>query len=205
MMVRKPKQQRAKVTVDTIIQAGFIAVSQSGIHGATTRQIAEISGIGVGSLYEYFENKEAIYQAMNQHFVNDIVDMLRKLTPNLVRLNLHDVVELLLNSFSDLLRKDGGIYLKYVRYSRYSPLIETALMEFAMRYAMHNPKFLRLENMATINYICITGGIFSVIRHLSTPTPNVTFDQLLEGLSRMTTSYFDAEFARLDQVEKPGH
>lgn len=198
-MVRKPTQQRAKVTVDTIIQAGFIAVAKSGIRDATTRQIAEISGIGVGSLYEYFKNKEAIYVAMNQRFVDDIVAMLRRLTPELVRLNLHDLVELLLRNFGDLLQKDDAVYLKYVRYSRYSPHIESALMEMAMHYVMNNPKYLRLTNIPTINYICINGGIYSVVRHLSSPPPNVSFEDMVQGLSRMTTSYVEAELALLPQ------
>ncbi|MDE2421538.1 MAG: TetR/AcrR family transcriptional regulator [Gammaproteobacteria bacterium] len=198
-MVRKPTQQRAKVTVDTIIQAGFIAVAKSGMRDATTRQIAEISGIGVGSLYEYFKNKEAIYEAMNQRFVDDIVLMLRRLTPELVRLNLQDLVELLLRNFGDLLQKDNAVYLKYVRYSRYSPQIESALMEMAMHYVMNNPRYLRLSNMPTITYICINGGIYSIVRHLSSPPPNVSYEDMVQGLARMTTSYVDAELARLPQ------
>jgi AcrR family transcriptional regulator len=199
-MVRKPKQQRAKVTVDTIIEAGFIVVAQSGMREATTRQIADVSGIGVGSLYEYFKNKEAIFEAMNQKFVDDIVVMLRALTPSLIRLNLQELVGLLLRNFSELLQKNDGVYLKYVRYSRYSPQVESALMEMAMHYVMHNPKYLRLTNMSTITYICINAGIYSLVRHLSSPHPNVTIDDLLEGISRMTISYFEAELARVPQI-----
>jgi len=199
-MVRKPKQQRAKVTVDTIIQAGFIVVAQSGMREATTRQIADVSGIGVGSLYEYFKNKEAIFEAMNQKFVDDIVIMLRTLTPSLIRLNLQELVEILLRNFSELLQNNDGVYLKYVRYSRYSPQVESALMEMAMHYVMHNPKYLRLSNMATVTYICINAGIYSLVRHLSSPHPNVTFEELLQGLSRMTISYFEAELARVPKI-----
>ena len=56
MSTRKPRQARAKVTVDTIIEAGFIAVALHGPSGTTTRHIAEIAGVSVGSLYEYFKN-----------------------------------------------------------------------------------------------------------------------------------------------------
>lgn len=68
MTTRKPRQTRAKVTVDTIIEAGFIAVALHGPSGTTTRHIAEIAGVSVGSLYEYFKNKEEIYDAMNHFF-----------------------------------------------------------------------------------------------------------------------------------------
>ncbi|WP_413140842.1 TetR/AcrR family transcriptional regulator, partial [Acinetobacter baumannii] len=56
MSTRKPRQARAKVTVDTIIEAGFIAVALHGPSGTTTRHIAEIAGVSVGSLYEYFRH-----------------------------------------------------------------------------------------------------------------------------------------------------
>ena len=54
----KARQARAKVTVDTIIEAGFIAVALHGPSGTTTRHIAEIAGVSVGSLYEYFKTKK---------------------------------------------------------------------------------------------------------------------------------------------------
>jgi hypothetical protein len=47
--------------------------------------------------------------------------------------------------------------------------------------------------MATINYICINGGIQCVIRHLSAPNPNMSFHELIDGLGRMTTSYVNSE------------
>ena len=80
-MTRKPQQQRAKATVDAIVEAGFICVADRGAAGTTTRHIADVAGISVGSLYEYFANKEMIFDAMNQRFVADVVAMLQPLVP----------------------------------------------------------------------------------------------------------------------------
>ena len=79
MGTRKPRQTRSKVTVDTIIEAGFIAVATNGTSG-TTRHIADIAGVSVGSLYEYFKNKEEIYDAMAKSFVKEVLDMVKELT-----------------------------------------------------------------------------------------------------------------------------
>jgi AcrR family transcriptional regulator len=202
-MARKPQQKRAKVTVETIIEAGFISVAQSGIEGTTTRQIAEIAGIGVGSLYEYFTNKEDIYDAMSQHFVNEVLKMLRDSTDELVRMSLEDLVRKMLIQFSDLLQKNEGRYLKCIRYAghfeyaRYAQQVESALTEIVMRYVMMNPQYLRLPDIATMSYICINGGIFTVIRQLSFPSHVVSFDGLVNGLCRMISSYVDAEMAAL--------
>ena len=80
---KAPTQQRSRATVDAIIEAGFICVAELGITGTTTRHIAERAGISVGSLYEYFSNKQAIYEAMNQRMVTDVVAMIQPLLPQL--------------------------------------------------------------------------------------------------------------------------
>ena len=59
-MPRKPQQQRAKATVASIVEAAMIVLATQGPKGVTTRKIADVAGIGVGSLYEYFTCKEDI-------------------------------------------------------------------------------------------------------------------------------------------------
>ena len=48
-----------------------------------------------GSLYEYFKNKEEIYDAMNHYFVSEILDMIKELTPTILELELEPVIEMI--------------------------------------------------------------------------------------------------------------
>lgn len=95
MATRKPRQNRSKVTVDTIIEAGFIAVAANGTSGTTTRHIADIAGVSVGSLYEYFKNKEEIYDAMAKSFVKEVLDMVKELTPIIVEMELEPLFQMI--------------------------------------------------------------------------------------------------------------
>ena len=204
-MARKPQQKRAKVTVEAIIEAGFISVAQDGLEGSTTRQISEIAGISVGSLYEYFENKEAIYQAMSDHFIDEVLQMLQAQATAIVQLDLPDVVQLLLYQFSALLQRDNARYLICIKYAgqfdyvRYAQKVESALVEMVMRYVMHHPKYFRLDNMATMIYVCINGAIFLVIRHLILPNPSISFDDAVRGTCKMIESYVNAELAAISE------
>lgn len=204
-MARKPSQKRAKITVEAIVEAGFICVATRGMDGTTTRHIAEIAGISVGSLYEYFENKEAVYLAMNQHFTDEVLAMLKRLTPELIQLSLAAAIEKMLYEFSELLKKNDERYLKCIRYAgqfqydRYANQLETALMDIVMRYVMHNPQYLKIPDIPTVAYIGINGGIFTVIRHLILPNPNISFEQMVNGMTRMINSYVNAELAALKQ------
>lgn len=204
-MARKPSQKRAKITVEAIVEAGFICVATRGMDGTTTRHIAEIAGISVGSLYEYFENKEAVYLAMNQYFTDEVLAMLKRLTPELIQLSLAAAIEKMLYEFSELLKKNDERYLKCIRYAgqfqydRYANQLETALMDIVMRYVMHNPQYLKIPDIPTVAYIGINGGIFTVIRHLILPNPNISFEQMVNGMTRMINSYVNAELAALKQ------
>jgi AcrR family transcriptional regulator len=61
---RKPTQARAHATMDTIFEATARIIERDGIVALNTNRIAERAGISIGTLYEYFPNKEAILIAM---------------------------------------------------------------------------------------------------------------------------------------------
>jgi AcrR family transcriptional regulator len=61
---RKPRQERAIDTVEVILEATARILQQEGPAALNTNYIAERAGISVGTLYQYYSNKEAILVAM---------------------------------------------------------------------------------------------------------------------------------------------
>jgi AcrR family transcriptional regulator len=57
---RKPKQRRSRFTCEVIFSAVTQILETKGEAALTTNAIAERAGVSVGSLYQYFLNKEAI-------------------------------------------------------------------------------------------------------------------------------------------------
>ncbi|MDH0562588.1 TetR/AcrR family transcriptional regulator [Acinetobacter courvalinii] len=202
MATRKPRQSRSKVTVDTIIEAGFIAVATNGTSGTTTRHIADIAGVSVGSLYEYFKNKEEIYDAMAKTFVKEVLDMVKELTPIIIQQELEPLFEMIFYTFRDLLTRDDDRYLICLRYAtelkyeKYIGQIEMALMEVLMKYMIRHPRYLKVNNLSVTAYISINSSIFNVARHLILPNPQISFDEMVKGLSTMIISYIEAELAK---------
>jgi AcrR family transcriptional regulator len=198
-MARKPQQQRSKATVDAIIQAGFICVAERGAGATTTRHIADTAGISVGSLYEYFQNKEAVFDAMSQRMVEEVVAMLARLTPQITRLPLGEAVKLMLTHFGDFLSANDQRYLKCTRQAMnvdlkdYIGPISKILTEIVMQHIMHHPEHMRLRRIPAMSYIFINGGIFSVVRHLSDPNPPITYEELAQGLADMVDHYVAQE------------
>ena len=66
----QPKQSRAEVTADIIIQAAIHAIeSAEEIEEVTSQNLALKSGFSVGSLYRYFKNKDDLYTSVWRFFV----------------------------------------------------------------------------------------------------------------------------------------
>jgi AcrR family transcriptional regulator len=57
---KTPKQSRAVVTVDAILQAAARILVEQGYEKLNTNEVAKIAGVSVGSLYQYFPNKQAL-------------------------------------------------------------------------------------------------------------------------------------------------
>ncbi len=61
---KKPAQSRSAATVEAIQEAAARILETRGSSGYNTNDIATLAGISVGSLYQYFPNKEAITAAL---------------------------------------------------------------------------------------------------------------------------------------------
>jgi len=57
---KKPLQARSTVTVDAIVEATIRILRRDGWAACTTTRIATLAGVSVGSLYQYFPNRNAI-------------------------------------------------------------------------------------------------------------------------------------------------
>ena len=61
-----PQQSRAEQTVATILEAAARVLETKGMDGMNTNLVAQRAGVGVGSLYQYFPNKDAIIVALSK-------------------------------------------------------------------------------------------------------------------------------------------
>lgn len=70
-----PQQDRSRVTVKAILEATTHILTERGYEKANTNHIADRAGISIGSLYQYFPNKEALMAALMEQHSNEIVEL----------------------------------------------------------------------------------------------------------------------------------
>jgi len=69
----KGKQPRSKQTIKTILDAAAQVLIEQGYSKASTNRIAEKSGYSVGTLYQYFDDKEDLYRELVEQEMEKIV------------------------------------------------------------------------------------------------------------------------------------
>ena len=89
---KKPVQGRSRVTVDAIIEASARLFVRDGYPNTTTNRIAELAGVSVGSLYEYFPNKASILLALLQRQVENTLSLMRERLEGVRGKPLEDIV-----------------------------------------------------------------------------------------------------------------
>ncbi|MBH0115211.1 TetR/AcrR family transcriptional regulator [Novosphingobium sp. YJ-S2-02] len=61
---KQPRQVRAQHTVNAIIEASARILEEQGHGGFTTNAVAELAGASIGTLYQYFPDKNALLGAL---------------------------------------------------------------------------------------------------------------------------------------------
>jgi AcrR family transcriptional regulator len=69
---RRPQQRRARQTVDAVLDAVARILKREGMKAVTTNRIAEVAGVSIGSVYQYFPDKRAIFVALHQRHIEEI-------------------------------------------------------------------------------------------------------------------------------------
>jgi len=95
---KKPLQQRSQLMVETILEATARVLSRRGYEGTNTNVIAETAGISVGSIYQYFPNKDALIAALHERMSQRIFAVIRDTIENASANNLREAVAVLVHA-----------------------------------------------------------------------------------------------------------
>jgi len=82
---KRPVQQRSRLTVDQILEAAARVFAERGFAGATTNRIAERAGVSIGSLYQYFPNKDTILVALHAQHMDSASAVLKGMMEEALR------------------------------------------------------------------------------------------------------------------------
>jgi len=81
---KRPIQGRSRHTVEAILEAAAQVLERAGYAETTTDLVAERAGVSIGTLYQYFPNKDALLLALAERHGNAARSVLEPLLRELV-------------------------------------------------------------------------------------------------------------------------
>lgn len=117
--------------MDIIIEATAQILKQEGPDGASTNRIAARAGVSVGSIYQYFPNKEALFAAVARRLVVTMEQVLAEQLPQLISEEPEAAVYGLIRAIWALQQEDPILYQRISRLEL--PEAEAVLESFEAR------------------------------------------------------------------------
>jgi AcrR family transcriptional regulator len=74
---KQPRQARSQATVNAVLEAAVQVLEREGANAATTTRIAEVAGVSIGTLYQYFSHRDAVFDALQDREFERVLDLMR--------------------------------------------------------------------------------------------------------------------------------
>ncbi|MBB2487842.1 TetR family transcriptional regulator [Mitsuaria sp. WAJ17] len=88
-----PSQARSRRMVDAILEAAAGVLAERGYAGTSTNLVAERAGVSVGSVYQYFPNKDSLVAALHERHAGQMYQVIEAVLGTGQRGNLRSQVE----------------------------------------------------------------------------------------------------------------
>ncbi len=111
---KKPAQQRSRDTWATILEAAAQVLARHGYAKTTTNLIAERAWVSVGTVYEYFPNKDVLLSELQSHWNDTCWRHVQNLPPHDPSLPLEHSVRLMFEHWVGVLLLNPELYAALV-------------------------------------------------------------------------------------------
>jgi AcrR family transcriptional regulator len=98
---KTPIQARSTVTVGAISEATIQVLLSHGADRLTTTRVAERAGVSVGTLYQYYPNKESLLFAVMAHHLNRVAARVEAACKSACHLPLAEMIGRMVEAFVD--------------------------------------------------------------------------------------------------------
>ena len=143
---RQPKQKRSQERVEQILDAAAIVFDEVGFEAATTHAIASKANTAVGSLYQFFPDKLAIFNALELRHVERVYVMWEKLSrPEIVQLPFTDFIHTLVVQTQQLLEQPTS-RIVFIQFFTSPTIFKNIDVSFTQEAIQFMAKLLKTRN-----------------------------------------------------------
>ncbi len=111
---KRPKQSRSRVLYDSLVEATKRLLASEGVAAVTTARVAELAGVSIGSLYQYFPSREALIAAVIDHRLEADLQELMPMLEGLRAVELDEAIRGLIEVVVRYYRDETSLYREMV-------------------------------------------------------------------------------------------
>lgn len=192
-LIKIPRQQRARDTVHTILDGTVKLLNGPDSSELTTNRVAEVSGVSIGTLYQYFASKEALIAGVLERGMLGVEQALRSVT-----LPSRDPLDQVMTR---------GLQLVLKLLTPYAPLLREILSTSPMLsrngiLAVLEPRLTALAHTFMLGrtdaqvigggaalYVAVHSTMVTILRWVAEPSPWVSKEALIESLVRQAMAH----------------
>lgn len=158
IQVKPPTQERSRQTVSTILDACSKILIREGFFGVTTDKIAKEAGVSIGSLYQFFGNKESVVSAVIHNMFQMDQEYVLSRAKEFENLSLDEKVTKMIEIGVELYRRNADLRKKLQNIQTY--LADADFMSRTMKsyqeLIVKNLPPMQGRNPEKIAYILVT-------------------------------------------------
>jgi AcrR family transcriptional regulator len=195
---KSPRQRRSKATVDAILAATARVLVAEGYERASTNRVARVAGVSIGSLYQYFPNKEALVLAVIARHCEEMVGLLAQAVVSLADAPIPVAVRTYISTMLAMHRVDPALHRVLVQQVMHLGLEQLQAMQAATRgivrgWLERHREDVLPEDLDMAAYVLVT--MVEGLTHaalLEDPAP-VDLDRLADEIATVVLRYLLGE------------
>lgn len=188
-MRKQPRQKRSRQMVESLVDATAAVLAERGLDHTTTNHIAEAAGVSVGSLYQYFPDKDALVEALLERMIRDVTRTfnrsLGEMEPSKMALD-----ELARNAITVGLAalRANPLQLELIRNWHRLPVsgpldqLEQYFLTAGRLYFLENFRDYPVDNLPARLYVMINSTVFTLARFLGQDPPMMRERAVVDAL-----------------------
>lgn len=194
---KNASQERSRATVDALVEATARILVKEGFERTSTNRIAEIAGVSVGSLYQYFPGKEALVAAVIDRHNEEIMGIVRATLTELADMPIEKAVRRLVTVAIDAHRINPKLHRVLAEQIPRAGKLDVEAFNrevhtLVRAYLDGHRKEIRKIDLDIATFICVSAieaVAHNIVLNQAETLPEKTVKALVDETTRMVVGY----------------
>jgi AcrR family transcriptional regulator len=196
---KTPRQARSEATIAAIVEAAAQILEREGEDAATTARIAERAGVSIGTLYQYFADRDAVLAAVirrdRETVSAEIARRIAEGDPKNAEALVRDIIAALLAAFRPRRRRRRLVALASAMRAQSSDDVAAAIDKIGLLIASVAARYPKevARPLTPVRTYTLTRAVMGAIRSAMVENAKVLDDpEFEEELARLALAYLRA-------------